>query len=235
MPAAASRAYVFPAHFPRPCPSPNTHLPRACPPPRTQYLIKLLLLRGYTFNRTADFETVREIKEKFCYTGYDLPFEKKLAEETTTLVEQYTLPDGRVIKIGSERFQAPECMFNPNLIGVEGMGVHEMVYDSIMSADIDCRTELFKHIVLSGGSSMYAGFPTRLEKEIKNLYLDKVLKGDKAGLSRFRLRIEDPPRRKHMVFLGGAVLSQIMQDREQFWMTKAEYEEMGMAVLRKCF
>jgi len=30
----------------------------------TKYLIKLLLLRGYAFNRTADFETVREIKEK---------------------------------------------------------------------------------------------------------------------------------------------------------------------------
>ena len=30
----------------------------------TRYLIKLLLMRGYAFNRTADFETVREIKEK---------------------------------------------------------------------------------------------------------------------------------------------------------------------------
>jgi len=31
----------------------------------TRYLIKLLLLRGYAFNRTADFETVRQIKEKW--------------------------------------------------------------------------------------------------------------------------------------------------------------------------
>ncbi len=36
----------------------------------TRYLIKLLLLRGYAFNRTADFETVRQLKEKVCYVGY---------------------------------------------------------------------------------------------------------------------------------------------------------------------
>eukprot|EP01079_Euglenida_sp_SAG-EU17-18_P012046 gene12046-10395_t len=37
----------------------------------TEYLIKLLLRRGYAFNRTADFDTVRQIKEKFCYVGVD--------------------------------------------------------------------------------------------------------------------------------------------------------------------
>merc|ERR1712125_143075 len=73
----------------------------------TRYLIKLMLLRGYAFNRTADFETVRQIKEKVCYVGYDLELEKRLALETTVLVEKYTLPDGRIIKVGRERFEAP--------------------------------------------------------------------------------------------------------------------------------
>lgn len=57
----------------------------------TRYLIKLLLLRGYAFNKTADFETVRQLKEKLCYIGYDLEMEHKLATETTVLVEQYTV------------------------------------------------------------------------------------------------------------------------------------------------
>lgn len=93
----------------------------------TRYLIKLCLLRGYAFNRTADFETVRQIKEDLCYVGYDLELEKRLAVETTTLVENYTLPDGRVIKIGSERFEAPEAMFQPHLVDVESPGVAGMI------------------------------------------------------------------------------------------------------------
>ncbi|KAI6027739.1 actin-domain-containing protein [Pisolithus microcarpus] len=77
----------------------------------TRYLTKLLLMRGYAFNRTADFETVREIKEKLCYVSYDLDLDQRLSEETTVLVESYTLPDGRTIKVGSERFEAPESSF----------------------------------------------------------------------------------------------------------------------------
>jgi len=201
----------------------------------TEYLIKLLLLRGYTFNRTADFETVREIKEKLCYVGYDLELEKKLALETTTVMSQYTLPDGRVIKVGAERFEAPEALFQPSLIGVESRGLGQLIFDSINQSDMDTRPELYKHIVLSGGSTMYPGLPSRLEKEIRKCYLDTVAKGNKAQASKLKLRIEDPPRRKHMVFLGGSVLADIMKDKEAFWMTKAEWEEKGTAVLSKCF
>jgi len=55
------------------------------------YICQLLLLRGYAFNHSADFETVRQMKEKLCYVGYDIEQEQKLALETTVLVEQYTV------------------------------------------------------------------------------------------------------------------------------------------------
>lgn len=198
----------------------------------TNLLIKLMLLRGYAFNRTADFETVRQIKEKFCYVGYDIALEKKLALETTVLVESYTLPDGREIKIGAERFEAAEALFHPILADKEGKGMHELVFDTIQGADIDLRSEFYKHIVLSGGTTMYPGLPSRLEKEIKELYLQRVLKGDEARLKNFKLKIEDPPRRKHMVFLGGAVLADIMKDREEFWIKKKDYDEQGLRILQ---
>lgn len=59
----------------------------------------------------------------------------------------------------------------------------EMLFNTIQSVDIDIRPELYKHIVLSGGSTMYPGLPSRLEKDVTELYLDRVLKGDTSRLS----------------------------------------------------
>uniref|UniRef100_A0A3B3RQM1 Actin-related protein 2 n=1 Tax=Paramormyrops kingsleyae TaxID=1676925 RepID=A0A3B3RQM1_9TELE len=172
----------------------------------TRYLIKLLLLRGYAFNHSADFETVRMMKEKLCYVGYNIEQEQKLALETTVLVESYTV----------------RCVFIWELLG----------FDGVLPL-VTTRAEFYKHIVLSGGSTMYPGLPSRLERELKQLYLERVLKGDVDKLSKFKIRIEDPPRRKHMVFLGGAVLADIMKDKDNFWLTREEYQEKGVRVLEK--
>lgn len=149
----------------------------------TQNLIALLLRRGYALNRTADFETVRQIKEKLCYVSYDLELDQKLSEDTTVLVESYTLPDGRVIRVGSERFEAPECLFQPHLVDVEQPGIAEFLFNTIQAAEVDIRSSLYKAIVLSGGSSMYPGLPSRMEKEIKQLWLTKVLGGNPERLN----------------------------------------------------
>ena len=199
----------------------------------TRQLIALLLRRGYAFNRTADFETVRQIKEKFCYVSYDLDLDTKLANETTALVDTYELPDGRTIKLGSERFEAPECLFQPHLVDSEQPGIAETLFNTIQAADIDVRSSLYKAIVLSGGSSMYPGLPSRMEKELKQLWLTRVLNGDPTRLNNFKVKIEDPPRRRHMVFLGGAVLANIMHDKEHMWISKQEWEEQGPACLAK--
>ena len=96
-----------------------------------------------------------------------------------------------------------------------------------MKADIDLRPEFFKHIVLSGGTTMFAGLPSRLEKDVKELWVQNVAKGDRSRLSKFKLKIEDPPRRKNMVFLGGSVLADIMKDQQEFWLSKADYDDKG--------
>lgn len=59
-----------------------------------------------------------------------------------------------------------------------------------LQCEIDLRKDFFKQIVLSGGSTMYPGLPTRLEKEISNLVLTRNFKGDKAALKKFKLKVE---------------------------------------------
>lgn len=103
----------------------------------TKYLVKLMTLRGYAFNSSADFETVREIKEAKCFVSYDPVKDRKLANETTLLDQEYRLPDRQVIKIGRERFQAAECMFNPSLAGVEDTGFAFKIYECLQKCDID--------------------------------------------------------------------------------------------------
>ncbi|KRZ77081.1 Actin-related protein 2 [Trichinella papuae] len=204
----------------------------------TSYLVSLLKLRGYAFNHSADFETVRQIKEKLCYTAYDIEQEVKLALETVILVKPYTLPDGRVIRVGSERFQAPEVLFQPNLIDVECCGISELLFNVIQSADIGTlhtRAEFYKHIVLSGGSTMFAGLPSRFEREIKQLYLERVLKGNKEAFQKFKIRVEASPGRKYVVFEGGSLLAKLMRDREDFWVSRMDFKEHGINCVRKKF
>ena len=48
---------------------------------------------------TSTLLYIRMIKEKLCYVAYNIHSEQKLALDTTFLVENYTLPNERVIKV----------------------------------------------------------------------------------------------------------------------------------------
>jgi actin-related protein 2 len=146
----------------------------------TEYLIKLLLIRGYAFNSSADFETVREIKEQLCYISYDLKKDRKLAQETTVVDKEYRLPDGNLIFVGRERFEAPECLFNPLLIDVESSGISDLIYESICESPIDCQKGLFGNITLAGGTTMFPGLSSRVEKDIRELFIKDKLGGDRT-------------------------------------------------------
>ena len=56
----------------------------------------------------------------------------------------FQLPDGRVIKVGGERFEAPEALFQPHLINVEGPGMAELLFNTIQ-VQLNCKK---KHFVL---------------------------------------------------------------------------------------
>ncbi|KAF4700217.1 Alpha-centractin, partial [Perkinsus olseni] len=59
---------------------------------------------------------------------------------------QYELPDGSIINIGLERFQAPEILFNPTMGASADQGVHLLLDEAIQKSDMDLRRTLLQNV-----------------------------------------------------------------------------------------
>eukprot|EP01084_Bolivina_argentea_P227624 384433_1 len=90
----------------------------------TEYLRKLLHERGYSITHTfQEMEIVKDIKKKHSFIAIDYEKELKSAQICSDIEQNYELPDGLFLTIGSERFRCPEILFKPELIGLEYDGI----------------------------------------------------------------------------------------------------------------
>ncbi len=189
----------------------------------TERLQTLLNEKGYSFTTTAEKEIVRDMKEQLGYVSVNHDLELADAETSSDLEKEYELPDGQVITLGSERFQCAELLFKPSLVHNESLGVSHLTYNSIMKCNVGMRRDLYKNIVLAGGSSMLPGIDERL-----TLDLQKMAPGDMT------IKTIAPPERQYSAWIGGSILSSLATF-EDMWVAKAEYDEQGPSIVHsKC-
>ncbi|VDL19335.1 unnamed protein product [Hymenolepis diminuta] len=168
-------------------------------------------------------EIAQAIKEQFCYVAHDFDAELVASGENRNSTLNCQLPDGNIIPLGKERFLCPEALFKSGLLGLQYKGVHEMIYDSIMSCEEIIHPQLYSNVVLSGGSTMFPGMTERMMKELIEISPPST-----------RIRIAGSSIRKYSTWVGGTILTSLPQF-SQMWIAREDYGEYGPAIVHwKC-
>lgn len=207
-------------------------------------------MSGISMKSSSELEIVRLMKEQCCFVSKDPVRDEKIYgshysrnNQNNELFSTYKLPDGHEIQLGVERFRAPEILFNPQLIGDESPGLHELTSLAISKTDLDLRPILYQNIILSGGNTLLQNFGDRMLKELKELQQpqqedSKTSIWNKNVLNdvyntKMKVKIYAPPERKYSTWIGGSILAGLSTFKKM-WVTSEEYHENPDIIHIKC-
>ena len=85
---------------------------------------------------------------------------------------------------------------------------------------------------------MFPGYTSRVDIELRKLYVDNNLKLAQNKTIKIPINIIDSPRRKYSVFIGATVLANTYNNTSQgdeYWITRQDWEESGPDIIfKKC-
>jgi len=104
-------------------------------------------------------------------------------------------------------------------------GITKALMLCLNSCSIDIRRDVINSLILTGGVSTIPGFPEKLTKNLQGI----------GTIGKFKfVAPSSVAERRYGPWVGGSILSSL-STFQQMWMSKAEYEEHGVALLeRKC-
>jgi len=187
----------------------------------TDYLVRLLRAeRGYSFATAPERRAAVAVKEQLCYVAENFAAELYGSANVTDLDQSFALPDQNVIvAAGTERFRAPEALFQPSLLGQEVPGLHEMAQQSLRKCETDMQRGLLGRVVLTGGTMLFRGMRERVQRELQA-----------AAPSTLTPSVSVPEAPQNAAFAGASIISSLSSFGAS-WISRADYEECGAAVI----
>eukprot|EP01012_Entosiphon_sulcatum_P024012 TRINITY_DN29174_c0_g1_i1.p1 TRINITY_DN29174_c0_g1~~TRINITY_DN29174_c0_g1_i1.p1 ORF type:complete len:414 (-),score=51.89 TRINITY_DN29174_c0_g1_i1:39-1253(-) len=216
----------------------------------TERLLQLLADRGYNFTTANELDIVNYIKETICYvsTDPDVTANAQRGSDAGTPTfsgmngntVRYPLPDGQDIVLNEERFLCTEPLFTPaeeqdniskRATGDEnGCGVDRMCFGSIGKCDTEIRKEMYKAVVLGGGTTLFSGFGARLADGLHSLYKHKY--PNEPVIS---MKVIENAERMYAGWLGASMMG-VLQMFPKMWISRSDYSEFGPSIVHsKCF
>lgn len=149
-----------------------------------------------------------------------------------TEAQTYYLPDGTAVSFSAEERESAASLFfggahrlvaaaRPPAAGTQTLP--EMVRACIAKCDVDIRHTLYQSVIVTGGGSLLPGFAERLTSELR------------AATPLFRGKLFAAPtseERRFGAWIGGSILGSL-GTFHQLWISRAEYEECGKAIVEK--
>lgn len=209
----------------------------------TYFIQSLLKEREIGIPPEQSLETAKSIKEKYCYVCPDIVREfAKYDREPTKWFKKYEGINNITkqlfsVDVGYERFLGPEIFFHPEFSNPDYTESLSVIVDEVIqNCPIDVRRNLYKNVVLSGGSTMFKDFDKRLIKEIKKTVDDRLKISAELSNNRLKpqpidVKVVSHQMQRYAVWFGGSLLASTSEFYEKSH-TKAEYYERGPSICR---
>lgn len=207
----------------------------------TKFIQDMIREREKNLLPEDSFNAAREIKESLCYTCGSIvkEFEKYDANPTEnfkslTRVNPFN-KQPYTFDVGYERFLTPEIFFHPEIYSADySTPLQKLVDSSIQQTPVDCRRKLYNNIVLSGGSTLFKNFRSRLEHEVEAIVNERLAESEKRSGTKptpIPVKVVSHRFQRTAVYFGGSMLAGAPTFQTMV-RTKAQYDEYGPAICR---